>query len=127
LLTWKKNEFNEVVCHKARWVVFGNRQEHMLHYFKNYLSVARDKSLKMMLLPAVNHNLTVFQFDVATAFLYQDIEASIYVSQVLGFEDLHPAKKGVGLEVAKITLVQHQTGSTHVESPSSQNPCFSWI
>jgi hypothetical protein len=69
LLTRKKNEFNKVVCHKARWVVFGNHQEHMLHYFKTYSSVARNESLKMMLLLAVNHNLTVFQFDVATAFL----------------------------------------------------------
>jgi hypothetical protein len=93
LLTRKLNEFKEVCRHKARWVVFGNHQEHMLHYFETYSSVARNESLKMMLSLAVNNNYSVFQFDVETAFLYGNIDASIYVSQVLGFEDPDPAKK----------------------------------
>ena len=40
LLTRKLNEFGEVVRHKLRWMVFGNHQEHMIHFFKTYLSVA---------------------------------------------------------------------------------------
>ncbi|MBW0510597.1 hypothetical protein O181_050312 [Austropuccinia psidii MF-1] len=28
-----RNEFGEVYCYKARWVVLGNHQVHMLHYF----------------------------------------------------------------------------------------------
>jgi hypothetical protein len=94
LLTRKLNEFNQVSRHKARWVVFGNHQEHMLHYFETYSSVARNESLKMMLSLAVNEDLNVFQFDVETAFLYGDIDALIYVLQVLGFEDPDPKKKG---------------------------------
>jgi hypothetical protein len=94
LMTQKLNEFNEISRHKARWVVFGNHQEHMLHYFETYSSVAQNKSLKMMLSLPVNENLHVFQFDVETAFLYGKIDASIYVSQVLGFEDPDPKKKG---------------------------------
>jgi hypothetical protein len=46
LLTQKLNEFGEVVWHKARWVVFGNHQDHMLHYFEKYSSVARNELLK---------------------------------------------------------------------------------
>jgi hypothetical protein len=48
----------------------------------------------MMLSMSVNWNLHVFQFDVKTAFLYGKIDASIYVAQVLGFEDASPGKKG---------------------------------
>ena len=66
----------------------------MLHYFETWLLVAQNESLKMMLSMAVNWNLSVFQFDVKTAFLYGKINASIYVSQVLGFEDPHPKRKG---------------------------------
>jgi hypothetical protein len=47
LLTQKLNEFGEVVQHKAEWVVFGNHQEHMIHYFETYSSVAQNESLKM--------------------------------------------------------------------------------
>ncbi|KAI7954126.1 hypothetical protein MJO28_006673 [Puccinia striiformis f. sp. tritici] len=88
LLTRKLNEFKEITCHETRWVVFGNHQEHMLHYFQMYSSVARNESLKMMLSIAINQDLYVFQFDVETAFLYGDIYVSIYVSQVLGIIDL---------------------------------------
>jgi hypothetical protein len=66
----------------------------MIHYFETYSSMARNKSLKMMLSMAVNWNLHVFQFDVETAFLYGKIDACIYVAQVLGFEDSDPKKKG---------------------------------
>jgi hypothetical protein len=93
LVTRKKNEFNKVVRHKALWVVFGNHQEHMIHYFETYSSVARNESLKMMLSLEVNHRYAVFQFDVKTAFLYVNINANIYVLQVLGFEHLDPKKK----------------------------------
>jgi hypothetical protein len=93
LLTCKLNDFGEVVRNKARWVVFGNHQEqYMIHYFEMSLSVARNESLKMRLLLVVNWKLLVFQFDVKTAFLYGKINASIYVAQVLGFENKYPKK-----------------------------------
>jgi hypothetical protein len=55
--------------------------------------VARNKSLKMILSLEVNHDFTIFQFDVETAFLYGNINANMFVSQVLGFEDPDPKKK----------------------------------
>ncbi|MBW0514826.1 hypothetical protein O181_054541 [Austropuccinia psidii MF-1] len=48
-LTHKSNEFGETTRYKARWVCFGNHQEHMVHYFHTYSSVARNKLLKIML------------------------------------------------------------------------------
>jgi hypothetical protein len=48
----------------------------------------------MLLSMAVNWKLTVLEFDVETAFLYGKIDASIFVAQVLGFENADPHKKG---------------------------------
>ncbi|MBW0553576.1 hypothetical protein O181_093291 [Austropuccinia psidii MF-1] len=47
-LTRKKNEFGEITRYKARWVCFGNHQEHMVHYFHTYSSVARNELLKIL-------------------------------------------------------------------------------
>jgi hypothetical protein len=87
ILSKKKNEFSDVLRYKARWVVFGNHQEHMLYYFDTYASVARNESFKSLLSIAVVQTLTVFQFDVETAFLYGEMDAPVYVSQVEGFEE----------------------------------------
>ena len=86
LLTRKKNEFGDLLRYKTRWVFFGNHQVHMLHYFDTYASVARNESFKLLISIAVNRRWAVFQFDVETAFLYGEIDAPVYVSQVEGFE-----------------------------------------
>jgi hypothetical protein len=39
VLSWKLNKANEVICHKACWVGFGNHQEPMKHYFDTYALV----------------------------------------------------------------------------------------
>ncbi|MBW0582772.1 hypothetical protein O181_122487 [Austropuccinia psidii MF-1] len=63
----------------------------MVHYFHTYSSVARNESLKILLSLAINRDYHVFQFDVETAFLYGEIDAPIYVSQVTNFKV--PGKK----------------------------------
>ncbi|PLW38955.1 hypothetical protein PCASD_11715 [Puccinia coronata f. sp. avenae] len=87
ILSKKKNEFGDLLWYKARWVVFGNHQEYMQHYFNTYASVARNELFKSMLSLAVTHLLLVFQFDVKTAFLYGKMDAPVYVAQVEGFEE----------------------------------------
>lgn len=85
-LVRKKNKFGAITRHKSRWVCFGNHQEHNCHYFDTYSSVGRNESLKVVLSMAVQLDLTVFQFDVETAFLYSNINAKVHVAQVSGFE-----------------------------------------
>ena len=46
LFSKKKNEFGDFLWYKARWVVFGNHQENMQHYFDTYASVAQNESFK---------------------------------------------------------------------------------
>ncbi|MBW0519703.1 hypothetical protein O181_059418 [Austropuccinia psidii MF-1] len=38
-LTKKKNEYGKVYHDKAHWVVLGNHQEHLIHYFNTWSSV----------------------------------------------------------------------------------------
>lgn len=85
-LVRKKNKFGDVVCRKSQWVCFGNHQEKDRHYYDTYSSVGCNKSLKVLLAMAVQFNLSVFHFDVKTAFLYGKIDATIHVAQVSGFE-----------------------------------------
>ncbi|MBW0535557.1 hypothetical protein O181_075272 [Austropuccinia psidii MF-1] len=87
-LTRKRNEFGEVYRYKARWVVFGNHQEHLLHYFDTWASVGRNETLKTMLSLVVNLNLIAYQFDIETAFLHGSMDAIVYVKQVEGYEEV---------------------------------------
>ncbi|MBW0568606.1 hypothetical protein O181_108321 [Austropuccinia psidii MF-1] len=85
-LTKKKNEYGEVYCHKARWVVLGNHQEHLIHYFDTWSSVGQNKTLKILISLLVNKSMKAYQFDVEKAFLHSEMDAYVYVIQVRGFE-----------------------------------------
>ncbi|MBW0540391.1 hypothetical protein O181_080106 [Austropuccinia psidii MF-1] len=91
-LTRKRNEFGEVYRFKARWVVLGNHQEHMLHYYDTWASVGRNETFKLMLILVVNQEYIPYQFDIETAFLHGEMDAVVYVKQVKGFEV--PGKEG---------------------------------
>ncbi|MBW0533283.1 hypothetical protein O181_072998, partial [Austropuccinia psidii MF-1] len=80
-LNKKRNEFGEVYRYKARWVVFGNHQEHMLHYFDTWSSVGRNETFKAMLSLVINLNMYTYQFDIETAFLHGKMDTIVYVKQ----------------------------------------------
>ncbi|MBW0552208.1 hypothetical protein O181_091923, partial [Austropuccinia psidii MF-1] len=85
-LTRKQNEYREVYRHKARGVVLRNHQDHLLHYFDTWASVGQNKSFKIMLSLFVNCSFIPYQFDVETAFLHGEMDATVCVKQVKGFE-----------------------------------------
>ncbi|MBW0522421.1 hypothetical protein O181_062136 [Austropuccinia psidii MF-1] len=87
-LTRKRNEFGEVYCYKAQWEVFGNHQEHLLHYFDTWASVGRNETFKTMLSLVININLIAYQFDIETAFLHGDMDTIVYFKQVKGYEQV---------------------------------------
>ncbi|MBW0514749.1 hypothetical protein O181_054464 [Austropuccinia psidii MF-1] len=91
-LTRKRNEFGEVYRHKARWVVLGNHQEYLLHYYDTWASVGRNETFKIMLILVVTQGYVPYQFDIDTAFLHREMDAVVYVKQVKGFE--LPCKEG---------------------------------
>ncbi|MBW0551813.1 hypothetical protein O181_091528 [Austropuccinia psidii MF-1] len=85
-LTMKRNVFGEVYCYKAIWVVFGNHQVHMLHYFDTWSSVGRNETFKKLLSMVVNFKFVAYQVDVGTAFFHRDMDAVITLKQVKGYE-----------------------------------------
>ncbi|MBW0464440.1 hypothetical protein O181_004155 [Austropuccinia psidii MF-1] len=85
-LTCKRNEFGKVYCHKARWVVLGNHQEHLIHYFDTWELVGRNETFKIMLILAVCCDYIPYQFDIETTFLHGKMDVKVYVKQVRGFE-----------------------------------------
>ncbi|MBW0530362.1 hypothetical protein O181_070077 [Austropuccinia psidii MF-1] len=72
--------------YKERWVCFGNHQEHMVNYYDTYAAVARLESFKILLSLMVNRKYSAYQFDVETAFLYGEMDAPNYVSQVANYD-----------------------------------------
>ncbi|MBW0478013.1 hypothetical protein O181_017728 [Austropuccinia psidii MF-1] len=85
-LVRKKNEFGEILKYKARWVCFRNHQEHLFNYYDTYAAVARSESFKILLSLMVNRKYSAYQFDVETAFLYAEMDALNYVSQVANYK-----------------------------------------
>ena len=115
LLSRKRNEYNEVYKHKARWVTFGNHQEYKKHW-ETYALVGRNESLKVLLSLAVNKNMQVCQFDVETAFLYGEIDAPVYVRQVQGFKE--PSKEN--------WVWKLKAGSALLEGPFGKDTQLYW-
>ncbi|MBW0543077.1 hypothetical protein O181_082792 [Austropuccinia psidii MF-1] len=91
-LTQKRNEFVHVYWNKAWWVVLGNHQEHLLHYFDTWALVGRNETFKVLLILVVNQGYITYQFDIKTAFLHGEMDANVYVKQVKGFKV--PGKEG---------------------------------
>ncbi|MBW0586273.1 hypothetical protein O181_125988 [Austropuccinia psidii MF-1] len=85
-LVQKKNKFGNILKYKARWVCFGNHQEHMVNYYNTYTSVARSESFKILLSLMVNRKYTAYQFYVETAFRYGEMDAANYISQVRNYK-----------------------------------------
>ncbi|MBW0576153.1 hypothetical protein O181_115868 [Austropuccinia psidii MF-1] len=85
-LSNKGNEFGKVYWYKARWVVLGSHQVHMLHYFDTWSSVGQNETFKILLSMVVNLKFVAYQFNVETAFLHGEMDAVVYVKQVKGFE-----------------------------------------
>ncbi|MBW0496628.1 hypothetical protein O181_036343 [Austropuccinia psidii MF-1] len=85
-LTHKQNEFGEVYWYEARWVVFGNHQENLLHDFNTWASVGRNEMFKTSLLLVVTFHLIPYQFDIDTAFLHGNMDAVVYIKQVTGYK-----------------------------------------
>jgi len=84
----KLNEKGEVVRNKARLVAQGYCQQEGIDYTKTFAPVARLEAIRLLLSYAINHDITLYQMDVKSAFLNGVISEEVYVKQLPGFEDL---------------------------------------
>ncbi|KAK2428435.1 putative mitochondrial protein [Trifolium repens] len=84
----KLNEQGEVTRNKARLVAQGYSQQEGIDFTETYAPVARLEAIRLLLSYAVNHDITLYQMDVKSAFLNGVISEEVYVKQPPDFEDL---------------------------------------
>ena len=68
-------------------MVRGFEQIEGIDYFETFASVVKPMSYKALFAIAAAQDLEIEQMDVSTAFLYGDIDGTVYVEQPHGCED----------------------------------------
>ncbi|GJR94148.1 zinc finger, CCHC-type containing protein, partial [Tanacetum coccineum] len=63
----------------------GFKQKSWIDYFDNYAPVARISTIRLLIVMASIHNLSIHQMDVKTAFLNGELEEEVYMNQPQGF------------------------------------------
>nr|GEY69261.1 hypothetical protein [Tanacetum cinerariifolium] len=75
----------------SQLVAQGYRQEEGIDFQESFASVARIKAIRIFIANAASKNITIYQMDVKTAFLNDELKEEVYVSQPEVFVDLdHP-------------------------------------
>nr|GFD38152.1 copia protein [Tanacetum cinerariifolium] len=83
-----KRDARGIVCrNKARLVAQGHRQEEGIDYNDVFASVAMVEAIRLFLAFASYIGFMVYQMDVKSAFLNEEIQEEVYVTQPKGFED----------------------------------------
>lgn len=72
---------------KARLVIRGFRQRYGVDYEETFSPVVKFSSVRMILSMAAAEKWHLKQFDVKTAFLYGDLDETIYMKQPCGYSD----------------------------------------
>jgi hypothetical protein len=83
----KTNPDGSINKYKARLVVKGFSQRQGIDYTETYSPVAKLGTIRAVLSIAAEERMHLTQFDVSTAFLYGDLEETIYMQQPEGFRD----------------------------------------
>lgn len=83
----KLNSDGSIDKYKARLVVKGFRQKYGIDYCQTFSPVAKMGTIRSILSIAANEQMHLAQFDVSTAFLYGELEETIYMKQPEGYDD----------------------------------------
>nr|GEX59920.1 retrovirus-related Pol polyprotein from transposon TNT 1-94 [Tanacetum cinerariifolium] len=81
----KFDEYGDVLKNKARLVARGYRQEECIHFKESFAPVARIEAIRIFIANATSKNLIIYQMDVKTAFVNDELKEEVYVSQPEGF------------------------------------------
>ncbi|GJT62558.1 retrovirus-related pol polyprotein from transposon TNT 1-94 [Tanacetum coccineum] len=73
----KTDEFGRVLKNKARLVALGFRQEEGIDFEESFASVARIEAIRIFVANAANKSMTIFQMDVKTAFLNDELKEEL--------------------------------------------------
>nr|GEU35621.1 retrotransposon protein, putative, unclassified [Tanacetum cinerariifolium] len=83
----KLDEYGDVLKNKARLVAKGYRQKEGIDFEESFAPVARIEAIRISIANAASKNMTIYQMDVKTAFLNDELKEEAYVSQPEGFVD----------------------------------------
>ncbi|GKD88745.1 retrovirus-related pol polyprotein from transposon TNT 1-94 [Tanacetum coccineum] len=83
----KTDESGRVLKNKARLVAQGFRQEEGIDFEESFTPVARIEAIHIFVTNAAHKNMTIYQMDVKTDFLNDELKEEVYVSQPEGFVD----------------------------------------
>ncbi|GKA16299.1 retrovirus-related pol polyprotein from transposon TNT 1-94 [Tanacetum coccineum] len=83
----KQDELGGVLKNKSRLVAKGFRQKEGIDFEESFAPVACIESIRIFVANAANKNMTIYQMDVKTAFLNDELREKVYVSQPEGFVD----------------------------------------
>ncbi|GKC85327.1 retrovirus-related pol polyprotein from transposon TNT 1-94 [Tanacetum coccineum] len=83
----KLDEYGDVLKNKARLVAKGYRQEEGIDFEESFAPVARIEAIQIFISNAASKNIIIYQMDVKTAFLNDELKEEVYVSQPEGFVD----------------------------------------
>nr|GEW01331.1 retrovirus-related Pol polyprotein from transposon TNT 1-94 [Tanacetum cinerariifolium] len=81
----KLDEYGDVLKNKARLVAKGYRQEEGIDFEESFALVACIEAIRIFIINAASKNMTIYQMDVKTAFLNDELKEEVYVSQPEGF------------------------------------------
>jgi hypothetical protein len=82
----KREEHDEILRHKTRWVIRRFEQVERLNYTKTFVSMIKSMSYKTMYVIIVINDWEIEQINVKTIFLYDKILEDVYVVQFTSFE-----------------------------------------
>nr|GEX58066.1 retrovirus-related Pol polyprotein from transposon TNT 1-94 [Tanacetum cinerariifolium] len=83
----KLDEYGDVLKNKARLVANGYPQEEGIDLEESFAPVARIEAIRIFIANAASKNMTIYQIDVKTAFLNDELKEEVFVSQSEGFVD----------------------------------------
>nr|GEV57082.1 retrovirus-related Pol polyprotein from transposon TNT 1-94 [Tanacetum cinerariifolium] len=112
----KLNEYGDVLKNKARLVAKGYRQEERIDFEESFEPIARIEVIRIFIANAASKNMTIYQMDVKTAFLNDELKEEVYVSQPEGFVDPDHPKLVYRLKKALYGLKQApRVWSKHID------------
>nr|GFA98389.1 putative RNA-directed DNA polymerase [Tanacetum cinerariifolium] len=82
----KLNQNGSIDKHKARLVVKGYAQRQGIDYSEVFAPVARWDTIRTILAFAAQQGMKVHQLDIRSAFLYGELEETVFVEKPQGFE-----------------------------------------
>lgn len=83
----KLNPDGSIAKYKARVVAKGYDQRKGIDYSQTFSPVAKLQTIRLLLGVAATEKMHLVQFDVSTAFLYGELDETIYMKQPEGFDD----------------------------------------